>query len=109
MMTGRDEPGVRQPDEASLDRDLALLETGLRQLENDYTMFFAGRRQRPPVELRARVEAIIRHWDRVSIQQSTERFRFSTLQLRFRSYANLWDRGQRAREEGRPWPFSTGR
>ena len=42
-------------DRASLERDLQRIDTDLRQLELDYTMFFAGQRPRPPVELRARV------------------------------------------------------
>ncbi len=95
-----------QSDQASLERDHQRLDTDLRQLELDYTMFFAGQRPRPPVESRARVEATIRRWDRVPIQGSTERFRYNTLQHRFRAFADLWDRGLRAREEGRPGPFS---
>ena len=35
-----------------------------------------------------------------------DRFRFSTLQARFQTFIDLWDRGLRAREEGRPGPFS---
>ena len=106
MMVVRPDPRDAQSDQASLERDLRRLETDLRQLERDYTMFFADQRPRPPVESRARVEAIIRRWDRVPIQGSTERFRYNTLQLRFRTFADLWDRGLRAREEGRPGPFS---
>ncbi len=93
------------PDQAGLDRDLVRFETGLRQLEHEYAMFFAGRRARPPVETRARMEAIVRRWDGVSIQGTTERFRYNTLLFRFRAFANLWDRGLRAQEEGRPGPF----
>ena len=105
-MVMRREPRDPQSDQASLERDLQRLETDLRQLELDYTMFFAGQRPRPPVESRARVEATIRRWDRVPIQGSAERFRYNTLQHRFRTFADLWDRGLRAREEGRPGPFS---
>lgn len=97
----------RDPDQAGLGDDLQRFEAHLRQLETEYTMFFANQRLRPPVELRARVEAIIRRWDRVPIQGSTERFRLNTLQQRFRTFADLWDRGLRAREEGRPGPFSS--
>ncbi|MCH7749514.1 MAG: hypothetical protein IH939_15610 [Acidobacteria bacterium] len=95
-----------QPEQASLEGDLRRFEAELHQLEIEYTKFFAGARPRPPVELRARVEALIRRWDRVPIQGSSERYRYNTLQLRFRTFANLWDRGLRAREEGRPGPFS---
>ena len=105
-MVVRPDPRDPQSDKASAERDLRRLETDLRQLELEYTMFFAGQRPRPPVELRSRVEAIVRRWDRVPIEGSTERFRYNTLQHRFRTFADLWDRGLRAREEGRPGPFS---
>ena len=105
-MVVRPERGDPQSDRASLERDLQRLESDPRQLELEYTMSFAGERPRPPLESRARVEAIIRRWDRVPIEGSTERFRYNTLQMRFRTFADLWDRGLRAREEGRPGPFS---
>ena len=60
MMVVHPEPRDPQSDQASLERDLRRLETDLRQLEREHTMFFAGQRPRPPLESRARVEAIIR-------------------------------------------------
>ena len=69
------EPRDPQSDPASLERDLERFETDLRQLELEYTMFFAGQRPRPPLESQARVEAIVRRWDRVPIEGSTARFR----------------------------------
>ena len=105
-MVVRPDPQDSQSDKADLERDLRRIETDLRQLELEYTMFFAGQRPRPPVELRARVEAIIRRWDRVPIEGSAARFRHNTIVHRFRTFADLWDRGVRAREEGRPGPFS---
>jgi hypothetical protein len=33
------------------------------------------------------------------------KFKFNTLQSRFTSFVELWDRGLRSREEGRPGPF----
>ena len=92
------------PDQAGLERDLRRLDTDLRQLEHEYTLFFAGQHARPPWEARARVEAIIRRWDRVPIQGSSERFRYTATQLRFRTLSALWDRRMRAHEEGRPGP-----
>ena len=38
-----------------------------------------------------------------------DRFRFETLQSRFQKFIDLWDRGLRAREEGRPGPFGSRR
>jgi hypothetical protein len=51
------------------------------------------------------VEALIKRLDRGVLETSTDRFRFQTIQARFQTFADLWDRGLRAREEGRPGPF----
>ena len=88
-----------------LERDLKILETTLRRLENEYTMFFAGQLPRPPLETRAKVEALLRRYDRAYIQSYADRFRLNTLQGRFSAFVQLWDRGLRAREEGRPGPY----
>ncbi len=93
------------PEQTPVQRDLQTLAADLKQLEAEYNMFFAGRLPRPPWETRARVEALIKRWDRGLIETSVDRFRFQTLQARFTSFAELWDRGLRAREEGRPGPF----
>lgn len=93
-------------DSSDIERDLQTLAAEMRKLETEYTMFFAGRLKRPPWETRTRVEKIIRRWDRAHIDKATDRFRFGTLQSRFSTFADLWDRGQRALEEGRPGPFA---
>ncbi len=93
------------PELSEFERDIKLLEVELRKLERDYNMFFAGTLPRPPWESRSRVEAVLRKYDRLHIQSSSDRFRFNTLQSRYRVFADLWDRGLRAKEEGRPGPF----
>jgi hypothetical protein len=92
-------------EQSAIQRDLQALATDLKQLEAEYNMFFAGRLPRPPWETRARVEALLKRWDRGVIESAVDRFRFQTLQTRFAKFAELWDRGQRSREEGRPGPF----
>lgn len=94
---------VEPPD---IQRDLRQLEVELKKLEAEYNMFFAGRLPRPPWETRGRVDAIIKRWDRGYIQTSVDRFRFNTLQTRYSKFCDLWDRGLRAKEEGRPGPFA---
>lgn len=89
-----------------VERDLLRLEAELKQLEAEYNMFFAGRLPRPPWETRARVEALIKQYDQRPPQNYGLRFRFTTLQTRFAKFIDLWDRGQRAREEGRSGPFA---
>jgi hypothetical protein len=86
-------------------RELLTLEAELKRLEAEYNMFFSGRAKRPPLETRGRVEAMVKRWDREHIDSAADRFRFGTLQARFQKFIDLWDRGLRAREEGRPGPF----
>ena len=90
---------------SSVDRDLTRLEADLKQLEAEYTMFFAGRLPKPPWETRARVEALVKQFDRDHIPNTGDRFRFTTLQSRYAAFIDLWDRALRAREEGRPGPL----
>ena len=87
-------------------RELALLESELKRLEAEYNMFFAGRLPRPPWETRTRVEAMVKRLDRAHLTNYGDRFRFTTLQSRYATFIDLWDRGLRAREEGRPGPFA---
>jgi hypothetical protein len=93
----------------TLDRDLQRLEADLKRLEAEYNMFFSGRLPRPPWETRSRVVSIVKQYDRAHIQNTGDRFRFHTLQSRFAAFVDLWDRGLRAREEGRPGPFAQKR
>jgi hypothetical protein len=74
-------------------------------LETEYNKFFAGRLPKPPWATRAHVEALIKQYDRAHIPNYGERFKLATLQARFSALVDLWDRGLRAREEGRPGPF----
>jgi hypothetical protein len=90
----------------SLERELQILEVELRKLEGEYNMYFSGRLPRPPLETRSRVEQLVKRLDRSYIQNFGDRFRFTTMQSRFAAFADLWDRGLRAREEGRAGPFA---
>ena len=93
------------PPISETERELQRLEAGLKQLEAEYNMFFAGRLPKPPWETRSRVQAIVKQMDRAYIQNTGDRFRFHTLQSRFATFIDLWDRGMRAREKGRSGPF----
>src|SRR6478609_2410664 len=93
------------PELTDIQKDLQLLAAGLKQLEAEYNMFFSGRQPRPPLETRGRVAALVKKWDRGYIQSAADRFQFDTLQRRFQTFIELWDRGLRSREEGRPGPF----
>jgi hypothetical protein len=89
-----------------VDPRLTRLEGELKRLEAEYNMYFAGRLPKPPWETRARVDTLIKTIERGHIQNFGDRFRLSTLQARFAAFVDLWDRGLRAREEGRAGPFA---
>jgi hypothetical protein len=91
------------------EKDFQRLEGELKQLEAEYNMFFAGRLKTPPWETRARVEALVKQLDRGYIGNTGDRFRFTTLQSRYATFIDLWDRGLKAREEGRSGPFAQPR
>ena len=95
------------PDQSELQKDLLELTADLKRLEAEYNMYFAGRLPRPPWETRGRVQAMMKRWDRAYMEGSTaDRFRYEALQSRFQTMIDVWDRGQRAREDGRSGPFA---
>ena len=94
------------PETDDIDRQLSFLEAEMKKLEAEYNMYFAGRLQRPPWEMRKRVEGLVKQLDRTHIANYGQKFRFTTLQTRFAKSIDLWDRGLRAREEGRAGPFA---
>ncbi len=94
------------PQHTDFERDLHLIETMLRKLETEYNMYFAGQSKRPPLETRRRLDQMLDRLDRGYITSAVDRFRLGSLQSRYATFADLWDRALRAREEGRPGPFS---
>ena len=96
-------------EETELQKDLTTLAADLKRLEAEYNMFFAGRLPRPPWETRGRVEAMVKRHGRAHITGTADRFRFEMLQSRFQKMIEVWDRGLRAREDGRPGPFAKPR
>ena len=96
-------------EQTDLQKDLSDLTADLKRLEAEYNMFFAGRLPRPPWETRNRVDAMIKRYDGGQITGTADRFRFEMLQTRFQKMLEVWDRGMRAREEGRAGPFAAPR
>jgi hypothetical protein len=89
------------PAPSEFERDLQQLAVDLRRLEGEYNMFFAGRKARPPHETRSRVEGLLKRLERAPLESVAQRFRLQTLQARYATFAELWERNMRGREEGR--------
>ena len=92
------------PPTTAFDRQLRELETEIKKLEVEYNLFFIGRAAKLPWDTRARVEALVKQYDRMHIQNTAERFRFQGLQARFSAFCELWERHLKSREFGRPGP-----
>jgi hypothetical protein len=85
---------------SSIEADISQLETGLKQLKVQYDMFFAGSLKHEPVELRSRIEKLIKRHMNTSMQKYAQRFHFNSLVARFNSLSELWSKTVRVMEEG---------
>ncbi len=92
------------PPTTAFDRQLRELETEIKKLEVEYQLFFIGRAPKLPWDTRARVEGLVKQYDRMHIQNTAERFRFQGLQSRYSAFCERWERDLKMRELGRPGP-----
>lgn len=82
----------KQDESAEIDHQLSRLEDDIRKLKIDFDIYFNGATKRPPLEARARLDAMIK---RVSDNRNltyAQRYYFNTLVARFTSYRELWRR-----------------
>jgi hypothetical protein len=82
--------------------DFDTLERMIRQVQIEWEKFFGGVEKKPPMDTKARVEALIRKYAYAEIRNNTERFRYQTLSSRYATFNELWNKRLRAIEEGRP-------
>jgi hypothetical protein len=86
---------------SSFDRELRVLEEALRRLNAEYDGFLYGTTSKPPIPTRRHVEEMVRRLNASEDMSSAERYRFATLQGRFASLTERWDRLQGEKEAGR--------
>ena len=86
---------------SAFEQEMVQLDAEIKRLEAEYNMFFAGQLPRLPWETRAKVEALVKHYDRMHIRNTAEKFRFGTLQARYAKFCDLWERTLKAKEAGR--------
>jgi hypothetical protein len=66
-----------------------------------YRRYFAGDLPLPPEETRRDVEQTLRRLRNLNMRRAADRFRYSALEAQFNSYAEMYSRRVRAREEGK--------
>ena len=82
------------------EESLQRLDVALRELKIKYDQFFAGALERPPIELRAEVERIIRRVAKEPPGKFALRYHFNALVSRFNTFSELWGKTLRTMEEG---------
>jgi hypothetical protein len=85
-----------------LDDDLDTIERSIRLLQIEWEKFFSGIEKKPPLDMKTRLERLIRKYAGEEIRNNTERFRYQTLTARYATFSELWSKRLRAMEEGRP-------
>lgn len=81
--------------------ELDRIETEIDGVKRQYDLFFQGNRRSEPMEERRNVEWMVRRMGQRRIINTSDQFRFHSLQSRFYSLSNLWARMIRDLEEGR--------
>jgi hypothetical protein len=84
-----------------LPEDLEQIEKSIKLLQIEWEKFFGGVEKKPPTDLKARVEALIRNHANTEIRNNTERFRYQNLTARYNTFNEMWGKRLRALEEGR--------
>jgi hypothetical protein len=83
------------------EEDLGEIENTIRRLGVEWDKFFGGIEKKPPNDLKAKAEALIRRHANIEIKNNTERFRYQNLTAKYNSMSELWAKRLRAREEGK--------
>lgn len=81
--------------------ELDRIESEIEGVKRQYDLFFQGNRRAEPTEERRIVEWMVRRMGQRRIINTSDQFRFHSLQSRFYSLSNLWARMIRDLEEGR--------
>lgn len=75
----------------TIEEELQILETKVKQLKLDYEQYFSGVRPREPAQLRGEVQKQIHRHSNTPIQNTAQRFRFNSINSRFQAFKRQWD------------------
>jgi hypothetical protein len=89
-------PDVPSP----LEEELNKLETALRQLKQQYDIFFSGAMPRQPFETRKEVDLLVKRLGNMAMQRFSDRYRYNSIAGKYQTYCELWSKMLRMREEG---------
>jgi len=90
---------MRSAETVEVDQQLARMEDDIRKLKVDFDIYFNGGAKRPPLEARARLDALMKRMSDNRNLSFAQRYLFNTLVARFVSYRELWRRNLKAKGE----------
>jgi hypothetical protein len=85
----------------SWERELKVLAEAIRRLNAEYDAFLFGSVAKPPVESRKHVEEMFRRLTQSQSDSAADRYQLNSLQGRFSSLCERWERLQAEKESGR--------
>lgn len=85
----------------ALAEDLTILENQLKELITRYEQYFVGIEKREPLTLLGSVEKIVRRYAHTPINNTMNKYRYTTLVARLNTYREHWGRILRLIEEGK--------
>jgi len=88
-------------EKVSWEREFRVLNEAIRRLNAEYDAFLFGSVVKPPVKSRRHVEEMFRRLTMSPSEVAAERYQLSSLQGRFSSLCERWERLQAEKEAGR--------
>lgn len=83
------------------ERELRVLEEAIRRVSAEYDAFLYGSAKKPPLESRRHVDQMFRQLSSSEPEAAADRYRLVTLQEKFTTLCERWDRLQAEKESGR--------
>ncbi|MBI3755433.1 MAG: hypothetical protein HY265_04645 [Deltaproteobacteria bacterium] len=80
--------------------DLDILDSKINKLRADYEQYFVKTLKKEPSALRDEIDRLILRYSNQQINNTSQRFRYSTLTSKYTSYKQFWNRILRQIEEG---------
>jgi hypothetical protein len=90
---------TKKEEAAEIDRQILRLEDDIRRLKIEFDIYFNGAAKRPPLEMRARLEANLKRLSDDRNLTYAQRYHFNSLISRFNSYRELWRRNLKKKGE----------
>jgi len=85
----------------SIEAELNVLDRNINALRIEYERFFAGDVKKPPFQSRKRVEDTLKNLRNTDVERAAERFRLNSIQSKYNSMSELWEKRLLAKEQGR--------